>query len=213
MPRRFRRSFRRRGSLYDMQNFMQCRSATILTGTMTCLNPLNVALLMLTPNDLLETSQATKGLVFGGSHFQSEISLNPVNASSELAGTADFIEVYEALCILPVLPGTTAPAFVPALTVATSAGARDSGVDVLWKRISIMPFWGSGLGGGFPQLQSTMRDEGHGPVTVKTKRRIDEHHGLFHCFSFVAGITLTPPLQIPIAHDIWHRFAVKVLRK
>lgn len=207
----FRRGFRRsrRRSLFDMQSFLLCRTPTFMNGLNPCSDPLTVAFPIVTGSGL-QVQPIAKGVVFGGTHFSSELSINPAN-SIGIGPTqvTDLIEVYEAICLLPLADeSTSVPAFIPRLTNAQT----DATVDILWKRISVMPFWGTGV---IPssQLQSTIRDTAHGPQHVKAKRRVDDRHGIFHVFNFVSGLVFEPGEAILIVHDIWHRFAVKQMTR
>lgn len=156
---------------------------------------------------------AAKNWTWGGMHFQSEFSINPALFSEETSNIADLIEAYEAIVVLPLAQGGfTSPAYTPIFTnVAGGMQVGDAGDRVLWKRISILPFWGTGTTGGLPQLETTIRDVGHGPEVIRAKARLSEREGVFHVVNFVHGMNLTASPGA-VAWDGWFRQAVKLSR-
>jgi len=151
--------------------------------------------------------QGAKGWTFGGCHFQIEWSINPANFFNA-GGVVDVIELYEAIVVLPLAQGSiSGPAYVPTFT-NTGGGLQvgDVGDRVLWKRINTMPFWGIGVQPGV-QLQSTMRDEGHGPQILRARARLTERQGVFHVFNIVSG--MAAEASGPIVLDAWFNMAIK----
>lgn len=216
---RFRRTFRRkfRRSRFDLQSSLYCRLGFQVSAVSTCTVPTAYATMLAgpfttLPNQNLASPGAfigAKNWTFGGAHFQIEWSINPALWSFQSSTAVDIIELYEAVCILPLLEGSiTSPAVLPRFT-NTAAGFQvgDAGCRVLWKRINIMPFWGSAVIPSI-QLQSTMRDEGHGPQIIRAKARMSEREGLFHVFNVVHGQS-DPALPGPVVLDGWFRTAIK----
>ena len=152
---------------------------------------------------------AAKSWTFGGAHFQVEWSINPATFTIATGSGTDIMQLFEAVCVLPLLEGSfTSPAVLPRFT-NTAAGFQvgDAGCRVLWKRVNTMPFWGAILQPGI-QLQSTMRDEGHGPVQIRTKARLTEREGIFHVFNIIHGFASETSIG-SIVLDAWWRVAIK----
>lgn len=216
---RFSRSsrsrFRRRRSPYDLQRQLFCRNGFTFLAPSTCGIPNSYATMLAGPFGTIVNQnfatigamQGAKSYTIGGMHFQLEWSLNPLLFGFEMGGATDIMEIYEAICVLPLGQGSIAsPAYVPTWT-NTGGGAQvgDVGTRVLWKRINTMPFWGASVQPGI-QLQSTMRDQGHGPIQIRSKVRLTEREGLFHCFNFVSGVAVGTG---PIVLDGWFNTAIK----
>lgn len=222
MGRSFRTSrsrFRRRRSPYDLQSTVYCRLGLALFGPSTCAAPNAYATMIAGPfNTLYNANVVTpgaaigaKGWTWGGMHFQSEFSINPAGPwSAGWLNIVDVIEIYEAIVVLPLAQGGfTTPAYIPSFTnVAGGFQTSDAGDRVLWKRISLNPFWGAGV---IPtsQLQMTARDEGHGPVLIRTKARLNERQGIFHVVNIVHG-NATEGASGTIGWSMWARQAIKM---
>lgn len=238
MPRRkiFRR---RRRRLSETFTTVQCFGCMNVYRPTTCSAPVvdafMIAGMSLTrnPNPLTTgdtaplASGSDKFLTFDGCKFQFEHIHDPQEtlscSSCDPAATAVafLLRIWEALVVLPLAPATTTvPLFIPNLSRGTEQGG-DVAERVLWKRISYLPIWGIGVPGGlFPQLASTHRDEGHGPVVVKSRVKLDDRHALFYVRNFVHDVVL-PDINnspnscdvdctdnhcsIPIQHDAWFK--------
>ena len=229
--RRTRRRFgtRRRRRSPETYTIVECNSCENLWVDATCTNPLiDVFELMVmqtkkNPFDTTEiVSPSDKFLVVDGIKFQYEYSHDP-NQTLDCPGcdpcpsnTNFILKVWEAIMVLPLLQGSSVPAYVPNLT--NPAFQRGDTADrVLWKRITMNPIWGINgfVGLGPPQLQFTVRDQGHGPVVVKSKVRLDDRHGLFYVKNYVhdvfTGVTGPQPCNtagicdIPIITDGWFK--------
>lgn len=212
--RRFRRTIRRR-SPYELVSLVQCRSATTIVLPSTCTSPFTNAFLVagttLAAGDEPQRI-GEKGIVFGGCHFQLEHSINPRNQPEGLQNHEEFIEIFEALVVLPYAQGTPGvPVYLPFFTNGFFQ-TRQAADRVLWKRITIMPYWGTNTLGGTSQLQTTIRDVGHGPIQVKAKARLDDRHGLFYCANYVSGVSSGFGNYIT-AVDGWFRSAIRIARK
>lgn len=201
--RKFRRPFiRRRRRLPETYTWIQCSSCTNVYRDMTCTSPLLDAIPLLwmgMPRSPLDTTEASnpvdKFITLDGLKFQAEFKHDPAESlgcsqcDPSPINLAFFLTVWEAICVLPLAEGTTSvPARIPNLTNPNAQGG-DLADRVLWKRITNMPIWGLSVGGGtFPQLTDTLRDFGHGPVTVKSRARLDDHNALFYVRAFVHDI-------------------------
>jgi len=177
------------------------------------------------PGDPTELSSGSdKFIVFDGAKFQSEFSHDPAETlgfttcdPSPTALTFN-LRIWEAIVLLPFAQGTQIPDYLPIFTTQLNQGG-DLADRVLWKRISILPIFGIGAGGGLPQLETTIRDMGHGPVVVKTRCRVDDRHGLYWVRSYTHDVfglgnpganlctpdPVTNPCVIPIQTDAWFK--------
>jgi len=229
---RFRRTFRRRRRRSETYTTIQCFGCLNLYSAYTCSSPLIDVFMvagMSLPRSPADVTQVTNAgarfLVVDGIRFQAEYTHDPSESLScpscdpFSTAVAFNLRIWEALVVLPLNQGTTnVPAYLPNLT--TALGQTDDQADrVLWKRITIMPIWGLNTTGGVPQLETTIRDMGHGPVAVKSKVRLDDRHALFYVRNYVHDLALTPgqssnctvncttgpTCSIPIQHDMWFK--------
>jgi len=158
------------------------------------------------PADLTEVSNPSdRFVVVKGIKFQYEMTLDPLEVLRPQTCdpcpdfTAMIIAIWEAIVVLPCAQGSSSvPLYLPTLTSANLQGG-DLADRVLWKRISFLPFWGtnSSPGAAFPQFTGTYRDEGHGPVVVKSKVRLDDRHCLFYVRNFVHNVVVGSPVIDP----------------
>lgn len=201
--RSVRRRFRR--SPYDLQTAIQCRRAISIPPNSTCLSPFIDAFQLVgttVPQSALP--QLTKGVVFGGAHFQLEYALN--NATNfTISAASTGIEIFEAVVVLPYAQGAPGvPAYLPALTAVALQGA-DLADRVLWKRISFLNM--ISLDSVGVQIDRTEEAQGHGPVVIRSKCSLDERHGIFYVANFTNGFTDGPNVIVE-QHGYW-KLAVK----
>lgn len=201
--RRFpmRRSFRRRRRLPETYTILQCRTCANVCRDSPCVSPFTDVFEILTMNTKKSpafneeiSSPSDKFLTVDGIKFQSEFHSDPndwATCSGLLPFSAlnatFFLTIWEALIVLPFAQGSQVPAYVPNLTAPTFQ-VGDLADRVLWKRLTLMPMWGLNTTGGVSQLEATMRDEGHGPVVVKSRVRLDDRHGLYMVRCFVHNL-------------------------
>ncbi len=222
MARRFfsRRRSRRRVSPYDLQTQMVARAGLSLLNVSTTVNPTIYATMIAGPygtggasfNVATVDMKGAKSWTFGGCHFQSEHAFNPsAGFGATWIGATDVFDFFEAIVVLPLMQGSiNAPAYLPAFT-NTAGGFQtgDEGDRILWKRHNQLPYWGAAIIGS-SQLEATMRDQGHGPVQIKTKARLDERHAVFHVVNMVHGVAAES--NATISWDFWSRTAIKASR-
>lgn len=214
--RRFTR-VRRPRSGPETYTVLQCRQSVNVWIDAPCSDPVFDIFLLMGPAPSVGFDASTAAATVGqkantvlGIKFQVEHLIDPATAiDGEIGPVPSFnamvITCWEAICVLPLLVGSkTLPAYFPDLS-ANSQGA-DLADRVLWKRISHMPFWGLQL---IPsqQLQTTVRDTGAGPQTVKARARLDDKHGLFYVRNFVHDIVTGPGADstLPINMDGWFK--------
>lgn len=227
---------RRRRRLSETYTLFQCRSCQNMAQDMPCVSPLIDVFPLLTMNSLKDPSVDTtelaspsdKYIVFDGAKFQLEYHSNPADwdQCNNLPPLPDVnqvtmvVTVWEAIMVLPLQQGTAGtPAYLPIFT-APGFQQGDLADRVLWKRLSHIPLWGTGTTGGVPQLESTVRDEGHGPVAVKSRAKLDDRHGLFYIRNFVHNVifdlatghtcdlncdTMSVVKSIPLTTDAWFK--------
>lgn len=216
------RGFRRmRRSGPETYTITQCRSEVNVYGEMPCGGPVIQAIPVMVPaispgpTDPT-TAPATLGekakTVFGVK-FQSEFLSDPGAWVDGLPcdpcpGFLAFIlTIREALVVLPLSVGSkTLPAYLPNLF--DTSQSFDVADRVLWKRIIHMPMWGINTTSGVPQLQTTVRDTGNGPVVVKSNVRLDDRHGLFHVRNYMHDLLLpvaAGQTKIPVQWDSWFK--------
>jgi len=230
--RKFHRGFRRRRRMPETYTLVQCVDCQNVYQDLPCSTPLVQAvelLTMRTPrNPLTDTAELSTGsdkfIVFDGCKFQSEFSHDPGETLSFPAcdppatNLVFNLRIWEAIVILPFAQGTQIPDYLPLFTNMLNQGG-DLADRVLWKRISILPIFGFFGAQSIPQLETTIRDVGHGPVVVKSKAKLDDRHGLYWIRSYthdVAGLgnpgtndctanVVTNPCVIPIQTDAWFK--------
>lgn len=228
---RGRASFRRRRSRSETYTLFECRQCVnVWPDPHLCSNPgVDVFLLMHMSQAKVPTVDATelaspsdrfltvKGIKFQAEHLHDPTKTQGVDPDPQPASLQFLLTIREAIMVLPTLQGPSiAPAYLPNLSnVAFQAG--DSADRVLWKRISILPIWGSALGGFQVQLEATHRDVGHGPVVVKSRARLDDRHGLYYVRNWTHDVvtgsgepfncneSVTNPGVIPVELDAWFK--------
>lgn len=230
-PRVVRR-FRRRRRTSETYTTIQCFGCINVWQDTSCGFPLIDVFPLLNmslPRSSIDTTEVTSGsdkaIVLDGIRFQAEYTHDPSESLScpscdpPSTSVAFNLRVWEAVVVLPLNPGSAnVPAYLPTLTSSVEQ-SRDIADRVLWKRISIMPIWGLGVT-TIPQLETTIRDVGHGPVAVKSKVRLDDRHGLFFVRNFVHDVVTGNPngsstcspidcdenrCSVPIQHDMWFK--------
>jgi len=236
--RRKRFMRRRRGRRSETYTLVECQDCHNVYGDMPCGGAFIHAIELMTMhtprNALSDATEVTSGsdryVTVAGVKFQAELSHDPATTLAFPAcdpsplSLAFLLRVWEALVVLPFAQGTQIPAYLPDFTSGINQSG-DLADRVLWKRISILPIWGLNTTNPVPQLETTIRDEGHGPVVVKTKVRLDERHGLYYvqCYShdvFGLGSVIdscianetTNPCVIPIKTDAWFKTFVHAIR-
>ena len=204
---RKRRFHRRRRRLPETYTFRECRPCFNVFGATTCDNALTDVTLLLSMAtqrnpviaDTTElTSGADKAIVFDGMKFQSEwffdnslirdcFCANPTFASPSKVQTV--LTIWEAIVVLPFVQGSnTVPAYLPNLT-GGSLQIGDLADRVLWKRLTNLRLIGTQAGGqNIVWIDETSDRQGHGPVAVKTRARLDDRHGLFLVRQFVHDV-------------------------
>lgn len=216
--RRFRRA--RRGP--ETYTIVQCREFFNILTNSTCSNPGIVnAFQVLGPLQATGVADPTEALgmvdvkshLFKGMKFQAEWLLNPADVTEvtdppddPLPSQVTFLAtIWEAIVLLPLARGSkTLPAYLPQFT--TASDSFDLADRVLWKRLSIIPFWGLGTTGGVPQLEATMRDTAAGPQFVKARCTVDDKHALFYVTNIIHNLFVTsvsPFSTIPLQLDFW----------
>lgn len=216
--RRFRRRFRR--SPYDIQTVLLCRNALTVPLPSTCDDPFDDAIElvgagMLAPGQINPAGRYTKGVTFGGMHFQCELGLNPfVGTNTSITGVIDVVSIWEAVVVLPYAQGFQGiPAYLPNLSQSLFT-VGDYADRVLWKRLSYLKFTSVnllGASGNGLAAQITNEHTAAGPQVVRAKATLDERHGLFYCTSVVSGQTDAGPLIL--GRDAWFKIAVKERRR
>lgn len=130
---------------------------------------------------------------------------------------AMMIRIWEALVVVPLEQGTTnVPAYLPILS-NSNFQSGDLADRVIWKRLSILPFWGVNVA-NVPQLVDSSRFQPDGGAqVVKSRVRLDDRHGLFYVRNFVHDMVIvdttsnssclpdpvTNEAVIPMQHDGW----------
>lgn len=232
----FRR--RRRGRKSETYTLVDCFDCTNIYGDMRCGGAhVDVVELMTmhTPrNPIADATEVTSGadrfITVAGIKFQAEHSHDPSETQGFAAcdpspfTIAFLLRIWEAIVVLPLLQGSFLPIYLPDFTQPLTQGG-DLADRVLWKRLSVLPIWGLTSTNSVPQLESTIRDEGHGPVVVKSKVRLDDRHGLFYVRNYVHNIFGLPPVNasctvdqvtnpcvIPVTTDMWFKTYVHAIR-
>jgi len=218
--RSFRR-FRRRRSPYDMQSVKLCDLTTFFNVDVppTCEAPESVAIMLATGSsaavaitpatreNVVSDFTTSKGLTFGGltadvTHFFNPCEVTGTCDNAELTSTC--IVLWEAIYVMDILSGGI-PAELPDLS-NPGIGA-DFDVDILWKRISRIPFWGAGL---IANCQLAISNQNQRDmIRVKTKRRLSERQALMYGFSMTVGSDPANNCTYRIHTDAWFRIASK----
>lgn len=236
--RRRRRPTRRRGRKNETYTLVECMDCTNVYGDMRCggahVDVIELMTMHTPRNVLVDATEVTAGsdrfVTVAGIRFQAEHSFDPAESIEELScdppasQLAFLLRIWEAIVVLPLVQGSFIPIYLPDFTQPLTQSG-DLADRVLWKRISVLPMWGINTTGAIPQLESTIRDEGHGPVTVKAKVRLDDRHGLFYVRNFVHDIFGLPPVNasctadpvtnpcvIPVKSDLWFKTYVHAIR-
>jgi len=207
---------RRRRRRWETLTILSCRQSVIVPAPSTCTNSLSIATALLShtipfsaaPERYL-TDGLTRNVIFGGAKFQAEHIFDPALAGENMGGLAFMLTIWEALMILPLAQGASmaVPLYVPNLGSPVEQG-NDFADRVLWKRISMMPLWGTVIQPGV-QLMNTMRDTSSGPQVVKARAKLDERHGLFYVRSFVHDIVGPDAVLLNIQLDMWWKLFVR----
>lgn len=229
---------RRRRRLPETYTLVECRHCINVATNATCTGPrIDVFPLLAMSthrtnagSDPVElTTAADKFIVVDGIKFQSEMHSDPNDwqqcnplSPPDIHQLTFFLTIWEAIMVLPLAQGAETPpipAYVPNLTDALQQFG-DIADRVLWKRLTVMPLWGTAATGGVSQLEATMRDFGHGPVVVKSRAKLDDRHALFMVRNYVHNLVFSiggaPPCSldcdasdaeknIPILHDEWFK--------
>lgn len=215
--RRFRRRFSRfkRRSPYDTQRILQCRTPISFVPPVTCASPFSDVIPLATTTGsgtgvVGAIPFSSKAVQVRGIKFQMEYAINSGVQNNLFAGIADFIELYEAIIVLPFGQGAQVPAYVPLLTTALEN--QDIGDRILWKRIGHLVLVGTGLTGGSPRMESTSVQTAYGPQVVKSAVRLDERHGLFYVVNIVMGLGSVGEQNLVMARDGWFTLFLKASR-
>lgn len=182
---------RRRRSRFDMQSVKFCKQTLTLNGDVaTCDDPQDMTQFILVrpseigaialANEVNELS-TSKGIVFGGLTGDLIWSHNPID-DNVLNVNFDFISIWEAIHV-QALDEFGFPTYLPRLSNPALGADRD--VDLLWKRMTMMPVWGPGndCGAGSCQL-SLINGQNHDHIRIKSKRRITEKQALVYSVTF-----------------------------
>ena len=211
---RRRRFHRRRRRLPETYTIRQCRTCYDVFGATTCSAPHTDMLLLLsmatqrnpTIVDTTElTSGSDKAIVFDAMKFQDDWTFdnsliqecfcpNPANPAPGAIQTV--LTIWEAIMVIPFVQGSnTTPAYLPNLT-GGSLQQGDLADRVLWKRLTNLKLYGPRAGGqNVIWIDESTDRQGHGPVVVKSKARLDDRHGLYLVRNFV--------------HDVFWPFSMK----
>jgi len=198
---------RRRRRLPETYTFRQCRACYNVFGATTCSNPLTDAILMLSMATqrnptLVDTTELTSGadkfIVFDGMKFQDDwtfdnslvqdcFSPNPAFPNAGQVQTT--LTIWEALVVLPFVQGSnTTPAYLPNFT-SGSLQQGDVADRVLWKRLTNLKIYGPRAAGqNVIWIDESTDRQGHGPVAVKTRAKLDDRHGLYLVRNFVHDV-------------------------
>jgi len=199
------RRMRRRRRPPETYTKIACFGCENIYHNATCNEPIIDVIELLTMrtprNQILDTTElaapSNRALTVKGISFQLEYDTNPddwqVCAGARVinptaSGLTFFLHIWEAIVVLPLQQGTFLPSYLPSLSSATLQSG-DTADRLLWKRHTLMPLWGRATTGA-SQLEGTMRDEGHGPVRVKSKVRLDDRHGLFLVRNYVHNVVI-----------------------
>lgn len=203
-----------------MQSVKLCDQTTFFQAgfIQDCESPVNVAFPLVlgsnastaitpaTRENVVSSFTADKGLVFGGLRADVSHFFNPAELTGGCEGSliSTCIVLWEAI-YKQSLDDLGVPTFLPDLS-NPGVGA-DNDVDILWKRVSRLPFWGIQLT-TIPELSiSNQNNPDH--IEVRTKRRLSEKEGIFYGFSLIHGTDGSDPCTYTIHTDGWFRVATK----
>jgi len=189
--------FRRRRAGPETHTLFTCFNCRNLWVEAPCTAPQVDAFPLMTmatvrsPVDTTEvTNPSDKFLTVKGIKFTSIHTLDPNEAfgTGQILNEAFMIVLWEAIVVLPLQQGTTnVPAYVPLLTSQLSQSG-DVADRVLWKRMTVIPYWGIGAA-SVPQLVDTSRFQPDGGAqVVKANCRLDDRHSLWYVRNFVHNI-------------------------
>jgi len=229
---------RRRRSRSETYTTLQCMPCVNVWADMPCSAPLidMVELMsMRTPRGPADTTEVSnpsdRFVVVKGIKFQSFHSIDPLEVQRpEICDpcpdfAAFLIRIWEAIIVLPSLEATSnAPAYLPTLTSMLTQGG-DLADRVLWKRLSILPYWGTNSSPGsnsFPanfSVTAHTAPEGAGPVVVKSRVRLDDRHALYYVRNFTHNVVVGVPVAgsdncedttpdigtVPVRNDSWFK--------
>lgn len=145
------------------------------------------------------TSGSDKFIVFDGMKFQDDwffdnslvVDCNCPNPSFPNASAVQTVlSIWEALMVLPFVQGSnTVPAYLPVLTSGTLQ-LGDLADRVLWKRITNLRIFGRNSlpGSQISWIDVSNDQQGHGPVRVKARAKLDDRHGLYLVRNFVHDV-------------------------
>jgi len=205
--KRFFRKTRRRRRLPETYTHRSCRTCFNVFGATPCINPLTDMTLLLsmaternpTIVDTTElTSGADKFIVFDGMKFQDDWTFDnslvrdcfcPNPSFPNASAVQTTLSIWEALMVVPFVQGSNSvPAYLPNLT-AGSLQQGDLADRVLWKRITNLRIYGPTAGGqNIVWIDESTDRQGHGPVAVKSRAKLDDRHGLFLVRNFVHDV-------------------------
>lgn len=204
-----RRTFRRRRRrLPETYTVRQCRQCYNVFGSATCTNPLVDTMLLLSMSTernptLADTTELTSGsdkfIVFDGMKFQDDWMFDnslvrdcsiPNPGFPNASSVQTILSIWEALMVLPFVQGSnTVPAYLPNLT-SGSLQQGDVADRVLWKRVTNLRIFGQNAlpGTSIAWIDVSNDQQGHGPVVVKSKVKLDDRHGLFLTRHFIHDV-------------------------
>jgi len=223
---RFRRSFRRRGSLYEMQQLSICREPLELSGDATCSqpDPFFVPLVSAASEHAAqgEVPAFAKGVSLGGIKFRYAFSFNSGTVSTPQA--TDLCTIHSALVLFPRDPSAgdlSTPLLPPSgflfaqKTFTESAGTQQdqSSFRVLWRGLDKLKLFPD-LSGPFGARMESTAYGGQGTQLqdVRTKCKVDMDHVLCWYIEIAYGLLFDQGTNSPIlAADLFGVAAVKNL--
>lgn len=219
---RSRRTFRRRPrKKYDMQSVKFCQQSLAfpLAGAATCDDPavtlftliegdLRITQPAINPSNIITGLESSRGMSFGGLTADMMWTLNPADAPSGVANQfTHFLYCWECIYVasLDELGFVT---YVPTLS-SPSKGA-DHDVDVLWKRVSFCPYWGTGAcDSACANQMSAFQGQNPDHIRIKTKRFLKEKQALVYAVPFTADNTIQTNIDVRVVLNGWMRVAVR----
>lgn len=218
MPFRRSRFRRRRRVKADMLSVKWCRSPYVIHPTTLppeCGDPAIVSIILMqglnadqitSPQSAIHPEDATsRRVLFLGLTGNITWAMNPANADEDYITATTMIAVWEAIWLGP-MGETGLPLVTPRLT--DPGLGVDNDVDILWKRIGHLPFFGPSVALSYPQLALTGQNVTD-VIRIKTKRRLKEREALFYTACFVTGLADSVS-GIPVSSDGWLRIAARV---
>lgn len=161
------------------------------------------------------STMTTRRMIFGGMKFQSDWWTNPQEWAGDDNCTVNFatltfiLKIWEAIVVLPLQEGSTfVPDYLPSLACALLQG-EDEADRVLWKRVTMLPMWGTQFPVSLPQLEFTNRNTESGFQVVKGRAAVDDRHGIYLVRQFVHDVFFEPPggpddgCSIPVFNELW----------